>query len=286
MKAKMFPSVALPFFLFAISLPKSLGFSAVSPPPTVIERVKDTKVAVDGRATASVVPPPHVLSHNVTLSNYMRLPVEQYVLIPMPLGSSLTRIANGRIDDTPPEHTEFELVVPTIKFFWLTLQPVVYATVQPQENRVVIRSESCVLRGSPFIEKVQLNDRFDFCVNTTLTWEDASQSSACVNNDPGVETGVLGEAYVVDPVSCSITAETQIDVNVDVPRPFSSLPKAALERTGNAAMRLSLRCIQRNFVDNLARDYHKWASDAEYRSYRASLSETGVGVVEEEALLV
>ena len=46
-----------------------------------------------------------------------------------------------------------------------------------------------------------------------------------------------------------------------------------LERTGNAAMKLSMKYIQGNFVDNLAKDYEKWATDLEYRNYRASLSE-------------
>ncbi|KAL7537511.1 hypothetical protein ACHAXR_007860 [Thalassiosira sp. AJA248-18] len=258
------------FLLVSFYLPISFGFSvapvAVAPPPPT--RVKDTKVAVEGNATNPIIPPSHALSHNVTLTDYMRLPVEQYVLIPMPLGSSLTRISdNNDVDSIIPstslldEGTEFELVVPIITFFKIQLQPVVYASVQPQKNRVVISSNQCILRGSPFIEKVQLNDRFDFCVNTTLTWED-----------------------VLSPENLAQT-ETCIKVDVDVPRPFSSIPRSIIERTGNAAMRLSLKYIQGNFVDNLAKDYEKWATDSEYRQFRASLSEEKV-VVEKDGILV
>ena len=269
-------------------LPSStLGFSAVTPP-----RIKDTKVAVEGKSTAPVIPPPLQSSSEcdgssndvVTLSNYMRLPVEQYVLIEMPLGSSLTKIDNNEVY----KGEEFELVVPEITFFNLTLQPVVLCTVQPMEDRVVIFSDNCYLRGSSFIEKTRLNERFDFRVSCTLTWCDeqnlltADVSSGEYESD--AENGVRKNKFRFrnkeiiesdDETDCSsstITATTSIDVAVDVPRPFSSIPKFIVERTGNAAMKLSLKYIQANFVRNLANDYEKWSTDVEYRSYRASLS--------------
>lgn len=267
--------------VFAFSLQSSVGFSVgpspPQPPPTQpVARIKDTKVAVGGKATSSIVPPPHALSQNVTLTNYMRLPVQQYTLIPMPLGSSL-KINGGKDDILLSDETEFELVVPTIHFFKLSLQPVVYASVQPQENRVVISSNNCILRGSDFIERVQLNERFDFSVTTTLTWEDALHSE-----QPDLsQDSNNGDTSIMD--CCSITAETSIDVNVDVPRPFNTIPKMILQRTGNAAVKLSLKYIAGNFVNNLANDYNKWATELEYRNYRASLSEKGA-VVEEEQL--
>ena len=314
-------------------------------------RPKDTKVTAAGKSTATVIPPSTALSdHNVTLTNYMRLPVEQYVLIPMPLGSSLTRIKNknnmddddgggGRTrttttrrrttimensytdnDDNNGDNAneedgageEFELVVPTITFFNLSLQPVVYASVYPQQNKVIISSDKCLLRGSPFIEKVKLNDRFDFNVCCTLTWEDtlvASQSS--LDNAGGKDGHEVGTTTQFNDMTlemqqthdannlsefmknkdnnndvhgkttqqqqqqqrqCSITAETTIHVDVNVPRPFNSLPKIVLEKTGSTAMQLSMKYIQGNFVANLANDYEKWATDLEYRLFRASLS--------------
>lgn len=189
----------------------------------------------------------------------------------MPLGSSLTKLdtCNNNSNSNDETTTEFELVVPEITFFNLTLQPVVLCTVQPMDDKVVISSNNCYLRGSPFIEKTRLNERFDFQVRTTLTWYDndamqvVSKSSLADNNE---------ERNDEEERCSSITATTSIDVDVDVPRPFSSLPKFILQRTGNAAMKLSLKFIQANFVRNLANDYIKWCSDDEYRSYRASLS--------------
>ncbi len=193
-------------------------------------------------------------------------------MIEMPLGSSLTKLdGNNNSNSYDETATEFELVVPEITFFNLTLQPVVLCTVQPMDDKVVISSNNCYLRGSPFIEKTRLNERFDFQVRTTLTWYEyddddmqvLSKSSSADNNEQRND----------EEESCStITATTSIDVDVDVPRPFSSIPKFILQRTGNAAMKLSLKFIQANFVRNLANDYTKWCSDDEYRSYRASLS--------------
>ncbi|KAL7427282.1 hypothetical protein ACHAXM_000799 [Skeletonema potamos] len=293
--------ILLPSYTFA--------FSAITP------RIKDTKVAVDGKSTASVVtpPPPKALTYDgskedaVTLSNYMRLPVEQYVLIEMPLGSSLTKRDNNNNNNATTAYSvsnneggeEFELVVPEITFFNLTLQPVVICTVQPMEDKVVIFSDNCFLRGSPFIEKTRLNERFDFRVRCTLTWYDEQLADDVLcSDDVGTRRNKFLHRNRKDRLSneeeddddvhndcrgSTITATTSIDVDVDVPRPFSSIPKFLLERTGNAAMRLSLKYIQANFVRNLAKDYEKWATDEEYRSYRASLSslDKEVGVMVE-----
>ena len=219
----------------------------------------------------------------------MRLPVEQYVLIPMPLDSSLARIDSNNVYDdeqdinstaatttttimeTPSNGASscgelFELVVPNITFFRLTLQPVVYATVTPQSNQVIISSHKCVLRGSPFIEKVKLNDRFDFSVTTTLTWKDVFHSAQC-NSQPNSTTELS-----------TVSAETSININVNVPQPFNSIPKRILEATGNAAVKFTLLYIQGNFVSNLAKDYVKWATDVEYRKYRASLTKGKEGI--------
>lgn len=288
MTRAMASTAILIIIVSAINLQTSLGFSFVAPPSP---RFKDTKVSVDGKATVAIVPPPlqDTLSHNVTLTDYMQLPVEQYVLIPMPLGSSLSKIEDNKetyFSSKSVEDTEFELVVPTITFFKLSLTPVVYATVQPHKNRVVISSSKCILRGSPFIEKVKLNDRFDFTVKTTLTWNDAlSQQTnlAQENNQNGYMNDVVENGN--NSMECSITADSWINVDVDVPRPFNAIPKSVLERTANAAMKLSLKYIQANFVENLSVDYNKWATDLEYRKYRASLSEKEV-VVEEDNLLV
>ena len=58
--------------------------------------------------------------------------------------------------------------------------------------------------------------------------------------------------------------ETQIGVDVDVPMPFNSIPEIISQKTGNAAVGTTLRLIQGTFVNNLAKDYAKWATDLEH----------------------
>lgn len=268
-------SIRRAFFLVTLCLVLSSRAFGLS----VATTRKDTKVNTYGKSTASVGPPPRPSRNgdDLTLTSYMRLPVEQYALIPMPLGSSLshrkrriegTRGEGAALSDSSPADTEFELIVPTLSFFNLRVQPTVFCTVRPEKDKVLILSHKCTLKGSPFIEKVKLNDRFDFLIETELTWEDFAANKSARRGR-----------------KCSISAETIVDVDVDVPPPFSSLPQRVLRATGNAAMKLSLMFILDNFVENLAKDYGKWATDEKYRSYRASLSEPSREISEDFARL-
>ena len=132
----------------------------------------------------------------------MRLPVEQYSLVAMPLNSTLSRIDtipstnNGgnindndtnnysRSDNNNDNNTQsqsrsqseqlllFELVVPPVRFLWLEVQPIVYAVVTQQDDKVIIiSSDQCILEGSPFISKVHLNERFDFLCHSRIDVE-------------------------------------------------------------------------------------------------------------------
>ena len=99
----------------------------------------------------------------VSLDRYMRLPVEQYCAIPLPMQASLVRTAR-------PD--EFEMRVPELAFRVpgkpITVAPLVVASVVSESDRVVIASDSCTLTGSSeamrLIEATRLNDRFDFNV--------------------------------------------------------------------------------------------------------------------------
>jgi len=227
--------------------------------------LKDTKVMASSRSTSSSIEPRY---DSNTLSKYMSLPVEQYVLIPMPLNSKLSKVEEHDGDDGQVVGNEskfdaqFELIVPPISFRKLSLQPVVYATVKSEDNEVVVSSSNCTLRGSPFIDKVQMNERFDFRVETRLTWDDVHSCRATSDSD-----------------YCFIHADTTIEIDVDVPSPFSIIPNVILQKMGTAAVILSLKMIESSFVNSLASDYIKWSSDEEYRSYRAAFSNKEAGFV-------
>eukprot|EP01031_Cornospumella_fuschlensis_P039080 gene39080-47545_t len=62
----------------------------------------------------------------VSLSDYMRLPVEQYVCIQMPLNASLERLGGSL----------FNLTVPPVRFFHLDVSPMLFCEVTQTPDAV------------------------------------------------------------------------------------------------------------------------------------------------------
>lgn len=175
---------------------------------------------------------------DLSLTTYMKLPVSQYALIKMPLGATLTKVLDTE---------EFKLEVPNVKFFHLECKPTVYCTVSKSEGGdvVTIRSEKCILGGSPIVDS--LNAHYNFNVITQFTWIDKPREKSIVSN-------------------------SKILVYVDPPFIFKAFPKALLESTGNLVMQVALNGVERMFIKALSEDYQKWATDEGYRIMRAALS--------------
>lgn len=72
-----------------------------------------------------------VRDKEVSLDDYMQLPVEQYVCIKMPLDATLERMHT----------TVFNLTVPPVKFFHLEVSPMLVCEVTQDDNSVVIKSK-------------------------------------------------------------------------------------------------------------------------------------------------
>ena len=68
------------------------------------------------------VPTPEVDDTAYSLSNYMRLPVDQYVGIELPMGAEMKRV--------PGDSTLFQLEIPGLKFLSLEVKPVVRVRVR------------------------------------------------------------------------------------------------------------------------------------------------------------
>ena len=175
---------------------------------------------------------------SVSLTNYMKLPVEQYALIKMPLGATLTKVKDS---------DEFKLEVPNVKFFHLECKPTCYCTVSKStdDNKVTISSQKCILSGSPIVDS--LNAHYKFNVVTQFTWADFKTGKSIISN-------------------------SKILVYVDPPLIFKAFPKSVLESTGNFVMQGALNWVERMFIKSLAEDYEKWATDKAYREKRAALS--------------
>lgn len=169
-----------------------------------------------------------------SLDNYMKLPVEQYVCIKMPLDATLDRMT-----DTADM---FNLTVPPVTFFSLQVSPMIICKVYQTIDSVVIESKEVILRGSPIV--VGLNGCYKIKIKTTFNWIDT-------------------------PTKKSIYSTSDIFVEVEPPAPFKYFGRQVLEATGTLAMSIALRNIENEFVNNLARNYELWATDAQYRSIRA-----------------
>lgn len=172
---------------------------------------------------------------NVSLSEYMRLPVEQYACLKMPLNASLKRINNR----------QFKLVIPSVKLFHLDVSPIMVCDVVQTPQSVEITSNHCVLSGSDYAEG--LNGCFKFDVATKIQWTDIPAKSA-------------------------IQSFSKISLEVDPPHPFKFVGKKILESTGMVALNAIMRQIESAFVHSLAEDYERWAKDPAYRVSRAKMS--------------
>ena len=178
---------------------------------------------------------PDRVDRTVSLSDYMRLPVEQYVCIEMPLHAHLARL-NSNL---------FQLTVPPVTFFHLQVCPTVYCNVTQNHTAVIIQSDKCNLEGSSYVRS--LNSCFRFSIRTVFTWVDR-------------------------PADQHILSSSDLFVEVDPPPPFASVPVPILEKTGQLAMTAAISFIEGEFIKSLAKDYARWATDEKYRLLRVQQS--------------
>ena len=101
-----------------------------------------------------------VADEGVSLSEYMQLPVDQYVCIKMPLDATLERIDGAK----------FNMTVPPVRFFTLDVSPTIICDVSQSNEFVKIESSDCTLRGSPYV--VGLNGCYRLKISSTFTWSD------------------------------------------------------------------------------------------------------------------
>eukprot|EP00554_Chaetoceros_debilis_P007344 CAMPEP_0194075932 /NCGR_PEP_ID=MMETSP0149-20130528/2822_1 /TAXON_ID=122233 /ORGANISM="Chaetoceros debilis, Strain MM31A-1" /LENGTH=379 /DNA_ID=CAMNT_0038756535 /DNA_START=141 /DNA_END=1280 /DNA_ORIENTATION=- len=296
------------------SLPKS-------PNPARIRASKTSKVTVTQPKNES----------SMSLDDYMKLPAVQYTCVPMPMNSFLQRVVGTR--------DNFKLKVPPMKLQspgvpLVEVKPVVSATVDVQEanEKVVIFSDMCEIRGSKIIDDLKINDFFDFTVKVILTWDD--QDKSVNGNKTGMTRDIVmdsndsdqerkrswrvwkkkdSETTQLAPTSTlssmsrqrlsskasTITASSEISIDLNPPGPFSLVPRSILESVGNRAISLTLGALLNPFMESLGKDFEKWASDEHYRTERQKLEDdmmkeegidddtrtTGYGIRPEETLM-
>jgi hypothetical protein len=147
----------------------------------------------------------------VSLTDYMKLPVDQYVCIKMPLDATLERV----------EGSQFNMTVPPVTFFTLAVSPTIICDVTQSEEFVKIESEDCTLQGSPYV--VGLNGCYKLKISSTFSWSDS-------------------------PDKKTISSYSTVGLEVVPPAPFKYFGKNVLETTGKLALSISLSQIGNAFV--------------------------------------
>jgi Protein of unknown function (DUF1997) len=208
-----------------------------------------------GSSKASV--PVHDYGGTQSLDTYMHLPPSHY----SDLDPDLIESLGGN---------KFRLRVPRVKLFSLWIEPTVDISVlsaNSQNPRVLLTSESCHLIGSELIQKMQLDKRFVLNFSTELTWETTSNTPKIESSNGSTSNGSTKPENSLP--ESQITGDLELEVFTEVIPPFQMLPRSVLEGTCNAVLRSLMKTLLPKFMQKLANDYEKWATDSEYRHGRA-----------------
>lgn len=143
-------------------------------------------------------------------------------------------------------------------------------TVEPENERVTIRSDTCQIGGSKIIDDLKINDFFEFSVEICLTWDNGNTNT---NMSMSADAGLGRRARASAGRSGKIQAQSDIAVDLNPPGPFAFVPRGILEAVGNRAIALTLGSLQQNFMVSLGTDFERWITDESYRMERQKLED-------------
>ena len=73
---------------------------------------------------------------------------------------------------------------------------------------------------------------------------------------------LIGELYPVHtPQGVLMRGSALLRIDLDLPRPFSVMPKSVVEGAGNTLLKASLGAVKGQMLKELIRDYQAWASE-------------------------
>lgn len=157
------------------------------------------------------------------------IPIQHYLRQPQRLVNAL--VDPSRIEQLGEEY--FRLKMRPLAFMALSIQPTVDMKVWAESNGTIhLQSLACEIRGVEYI-----NQRFALNLKGYL--------SPCQMNG---ETRLKGLA--------------DLEVQVELPLPFSLTPKSILEATGNGLLKSVLLTIKQRLLHHLLADYCRWVSDS------------------------
>ncbi|MBW4614995.1 MAG: DUF1997 domain-containing protein [Desmonostoc vinosum HA7617-LM4] len=153
------------------------------------------------------------------------IPIQHYLRQPQRLVKTL--VDNSRIQQLSEE--VFRLKMRPMAFMSLSIQPTVDMKVWAESNGIIyLRSLSCEILGFEYI-----NQRFALDLKGHLSPYQLSTG-----------TRLQGRA--------------DLEVQVDLPPPFSFTPKPILEATGNGLLKSVLLTVKQRLLHQLLADYRHW----------------------------
>lgn len=156
------------------------------------------------------------------------IPIQHYLRQPQRLVNAL--VDPSRIEQLSEE--DFRLKMRPLAFMTLSIQPTVDLRVWAESNGTIhLQSVACEILGVEYIDQ-----RFALNLKGYL--------SPCQTN-PG--TRLIGKA--------------DLEVQVELPFPFSLTPTPILEAAGNGLLKSVLMTIKQRLLHQLLVDYSRWVSD-------------------------
>ncbi|MBD2413200.1 hypothetical protein FACHB389_12790 [Nostoc calcicola FACHB-389] len=153
------------------------------------------------------------------------IPIQHYLRQPQRLVKAL--VDNSRIQQVSEE--VFRLKMRPLTFMSLSIQPTVDMRVWAESNGIIyLRSLGCEILGFEYI-----NQRFALNLKGYLSPKELSTG-----------TRLQGKA--------------DLEVQVDLPPPFSLTPKPILEATGNGLLKSVLLTVKQRLLHQLLADYRYW----------------------------
>ncbi|MBW4630693.1 MAG: DUF1997 domain-containing protein [Iphinoe sp. HA4291-MV1] len=153
------------------------------------------------------------------------IPIQHYLRQPQRLVNAL--VDSSRIQQLCEE--VFRLKMRPLNFMSLSIQPTVDMKVWAESNGTIyVRSLCCEILGVEYI-----NQRFALNLKGYLLPEQQHSSTL-------------------------LKGRADLEVLVDFPPPFSYMPKAILEATGNSLLKSVLLTIKQRLLHQLLADYSRW----------------------------
>ncbi len=153
------------------------------------------------------------------------IPIQHYLRQPQ-------RLVNALVDPTRIEQLSeevFRLKMRPMNFMTLSIQPTVDMRVWAESNGIIcLRSVGCEILGVEYI-----NQRFDLNLKGHLFPYERS-----------------GDTF--------LKGKADLEVEVELPPPFSFMPTSILEATGNGLLKSVLMTVKQRLLHQLLVDYRYW----------------------------